>query len=578
MTSLPTIPPNTGTQPLAASYARKSTRDTEGIDAQHLAAAHRAQKHAFRIPAGSAFHFEDDDTAGTTRRRKGFDRLLDLVTNGEAPFKRVYVKDKTRLGRWRDPRYHTYLEVLFEQHGVTICYGEDEHAPIDYENADPGEFLGRHLKGQIDNIMASEERLRLARRVAGGMRKRVADGYYPGSRAPYATRRSLINKHTGRVELAEIPFGSSVQRQACHIGLTWATDGTVQVVRRIFDLAEQGHSMRGIARRLNEEGIPSPLAVRHAEEATRPWLGSTVYDILRNPIYCGDLLWGRTTRGHLGAPVDARTADLENGKEPLIAIDFMCDPPIRREQWFAVQTPLEDNRAVRRSRASRPDYLLTGLLRCASCGAPLHGFTKRRSRGYRRYYRHDCKGRAEIRPQVLACEAKNRYVLAEELESAVRTTFEHVLSDGRIADLTRQELARHFEQGHSEERQARLREARSAAEAVEREYLQAGRRAARAKTDVEQAMFDQVVAEIEGGLRVLKLEVEALEQELVHATRAQERVPLSLSACEDLIAALERASPAERKRLLAEVVEQVRLDLRTTPDGVDQAEVLVRSL
>lgn len=596
---LPTTLPR---ERLAATYARQSKKNAEGLVAQFLAAKQRAEEDGFHIPDRPGFHFGDDDTTGVATDRQAFDALKAIVVSGDAPFSRLYIKDATRFTRVPDPRWGTFYELLFEQHGVQICYVEDKDGPIDYANADPSDFLGRHLKKQLDSIVASEERLRLIRRVTGGMRARVLNGFFPGGIAPYGLKRVLVNRLTGHVEVAEIPFGTTIRRPDCHFRLEWATDGTVACVKKIFHLYEQGWSMRRIAAQLNADGIPSRRARQRggaagtydggvpgpeAEEGESApescggadrWKAKAIRDILTNPIYCGDLVWGRGTRGRFGDPVDVRSAKIEGGKEALIAIDFVPNAPITREQWRAIQSSRDGNSGTANRRASRPEYLLTGLVYCTNCGVKFHGHTNPASRAKRRYYRHNYFGAEETRPHVQQCPARNHYVPAEALEAAARAAFEHVLSDDRLARLTREELERRIASAASLERQRELRESQQAIEQLKQLYLNAGRRAARATDDAERAMFEEVVAEIGGELKNRELEASALEQDVVWAMRARERQTRSAAECADLLAAVSQARPEEQKRLLASVVERVRVSFSGSRDVPDEAEIVVRSL
>lgn len=568
----------------AASYGRKSTRDKEGLNAQFLANQQKAASEGYQIPASSDFRFEDDETVGTTKKRQGFDRLFRLVKSGRAPFKRLYVKDKTRLGRWSDPRYHTWLEMTFELHGVQIRYCDDPDGPIDYTSTNPNEVLGRHLTDQVKNASAASERAQLTRRVTGGLRKRVHDGYYPGARAPYGTRRVLVNKLTRRIEPQELPHYGTIRRTDCHFGLMWATDGTVQVVRRIFALAQQGLSLRRIADHLNEAGLPSPLQVRGEMPATlarlrargieeapdRPWIADTIREILGNPIYCGDLVWGRTTRAQHGPAVDVQRANIEEGKQAVIALGFLPKPPVSRARWLAVQSMLEGNAdSACGRRASSPEYPLTGFLRCRGCNAAFTGNTNEQDV---RYYRHDQRGETERRAHVRACPARRRYIPALALERIVYQTFEHVLEDDRLGKLAEEAIAEHLEEGASAERQEQIRAVAEEVDALERQFRAAGRRALNPRNETEEAMFNQLVDEIGGQLRARQLLFQELQGDLTLAAQAKAQQRHVGGGRLDLLKAFRRATSEERKLLLGEVVERVLID------GVaNEAEVIVRA-
>jgi hypothetical protein len=75
-----------------------------------------------------------------------------------------------------------------------------------------------------------------------------------------------------------------------------------QVVRRIFDLAEQGFAPIQIAKTLNDEGVPSPHEykkqnglLKHRDgQRKKFWSGSTVSNLIHDIQYTGKLIYGKT--------------------------------------------------------------------------------------------------------------------------------------------------------------------------------------------------------------------------------------------------------------------------------------------
>ena len=65
------------------------------------------------------------------------------------------------------------------------------------------------------------------------------------------------------------------------------------VVRRIFGLCADGHGYSRIAKLLNAERAPAP---RPQQGRPSGWSPSTVHEILKRPIYRGELIWNRTRK------------------------------------------------------------------------------------------------------------------------------------------------------------------------------------------------------------------------------------------------------------------------------------------
>lgn len=542
---------------VAASYARKSNDDDDGLKSQHMVNEQRAAKDDYVIPRSLDFRFDDDDTTGVSKRRKGFDRLLQVITSGEAKFDRVYVKDRTRLGRWSDPRFGFYLEVLCEEHGVKIVYSENKEHP-DFGGEHSPEMIGLFLKECVNGVVASEERERLITRVTGGMRYWVLRGFYPGGSAPYGMVRWLADESSGAL-LERIPEGQAVRKSGCRYKLAWEDGPTREVIREIFRSVEAGQSLASVARHLNERDTPTP-------SGRGSWAGESVRRIARNPIYCGDLVWGRTTRD--GEPVNQENAEL-NGSNAILVPDFVPDAPVSRAQWQDVQDILDGNRERwKQRRASAPDYLLSGMIACSDCGAGYHGHTSTKKwKNRRRYYRH-----GEV-VDGADCDGLNRYLRAEVIEEKVIDTVSHVLEDGRIQELTEQALQERLAHASSEDHEARISETRKqisryedAVRRLKREIALSESETERKISQEEASRFGREADHLRHQLADLTAEQEQLE------TLARQRASL-VDRADDLLQVLQTAAVSDRKEVIAAVVYEVLID-----PAVTKATVTVRAL
>ena len=164
------------------------------------------------------------------------------------------------------------------------------------------------------------------------MREAASRGFWVSSRTPYGYRRVMVQD--GTKERPKLQ----------------PDDVAAPVVRRIFDMAENGIGMLDIARAINDEKIPSATGKICSNNA--------VNFILRNEVYTGALVWG------------ARAKDEAS--------------PVRVEEAFPAIVSKDQFRRVNsrmRSRASKTthprrtasSYLLSGLVRCYRCETLLSG-------------------------------------------------------------------------------------------------------------------------------------------------------------------------------------------------------------
>lgn len=181
----------------------------------------------------------------------------------------------------------------------------------------------------------------------------IQDGHFRGGMIPYGYRL----EYTGRANKKNQPVHDLV-----------IDPFTSENVKLIFSLvSSQGYGANRIAMYLNERNILPRTANAH-------WHASSIRAILRNPIYIGIM--------RMGACCSERS--------------FAQYRIISDEQYEAVQKIMLErslSHTLTRSIPYRTDnaYLLTGLLRCGSCGSRLCGATMSSKRAsaqcHRRYYR-----------------------------------------------------------------------------------------------------------------------------------------------------------------------------------------------
>jgi len=203
------------------------------------------------------------------------------------------------------------------------------------------------ITGTIKSLFDARTRKDLAQRVRRGHRGSVAQGRSPSGVA-FGYRR-----------VAQLDAKGEPIR-----GLREVDPDTSTIVQRIFRDYAEGRSARQIAGDLNAEGIPAPRG--------GIWRASTIaghrrdgMSILANPIYIGQLLYGRTE-----SVTDPRTrkramrrgrGEVASGEAPHLRI-------IDDALWQAVQEQLEARSTGPAHRQRRPRHLLSRLGQCGVCG------------------------------------------------------------------------------------------------------------------------------------------------------------------------------------------------------------------
>jgi site-specific DNA recombinase len=226
------------------------------------------------------------------------------------------------------------------------------------EPFDTATAMGRMLV-QMLGMFAQFERDTIIDRVIAGMERKAAAGKWKGGRRPFGYQ---VNSAT-----------STLVPDPAEAG----------VVRLAFDLyTRDRHGARTIASALNDRG--------HRTTTGGTWSAHQVVRVLSNRVYLGELTFrGITTT--------------------------RCHPPIIENGTFADAQRILAARGEDYSKraANGSDYLLTGLMRCPSCGKAMIGT---RAHGRSRVYRYyTCFTR--LRYEAARCDAAR--LDADAVEDAV---------------------------------------------------------------------------------------------------------------------------------------------------------------
>jgi len=219
-----------------------------------------AKTHGFSIVR----EYVDDGYSGTNYNRPAFEQMRKDIEAGQINL--VITKDLSRLGR-------NYIasgeltEVYFPMHRVRLIAVNDGYDSQDGED-DMAPF--RHV---MNELYARD----ISRKIRTALRAKVQNGQYIGSFAPYGYQKSPANKN-----------------------LLIPDETAAPIVRRIFREAAEGIPTRRIAQALTAERIPIPLDHRNLRQGKpsegRPWTPSGICKLLRNPVYLGHTVQGKSEK------------------------------------------------------------------------------------------------------------------------------------------------------------------------------------------------------------------------------------------------------------------------------------------
>jgi site-specific DNA recombinase len=238
-------------------------------------------------------------------------------------FDELVVFQIDRLGR--DAADLLTLRRELKRHGVRL------HTVVEGQ---PDDFVyGVH------SLLSQQVRLEFLRKTAAGIDRAAREGRFLGGIVGYGYRVE------GERQLARIVPDDR---------LVWSDQTAVDIVRRIYHhIGCEGWSCRQVADELNALGVPTGY-VREGrgvrEKHTRGvWYAGGIRNLVVNPLYRGELLFGRRTE--------------KVGRE---VISASIEPLVSAELWEATQKTLGRNRLCAKN--TRRVYLLRGVVRCSACG------------------------------------------------------------------------------------------------------------------------------------------------------------------------------------------------------------------
>ena len=185
------------------------------------------------------------------------------------------------------------------------------------------------------------------------------------------------------------------------------------VIEKIFRYYERGDGCFKVAERLNEEGIMTP--------GGRLWSLTKIHRIIRNPAYCGDVVYGQREQGY-APPSDedplARRKQTRRQSDPeAIAVCRDAHAAIvERERWTKLQETMERRRGMP-GRVGHA-HLLTGLLKC-KCGSAMGIKTNHVGVRYYRCLAKYTKGKHLCDQKYIRADILERHVV-ERLKSDIR--------------------------------------------------------------------------------------------------------------------------------------------------------------
>lgn len=279
--------------------------------------------------------YEDDGFSGTHFNRPGIQKLLNDAKSNKIDC--IIVKDISRFGR-DYLEVGSYLEQIFPFLGIRFISINDHYDSNNYQYNSPD--LNVNFKMLLYDLYSKD----LSQKVRTSL---------------------LAKKDLGQFINGNVPFGYDKCKNDRHMLVICQDEAAI--IRQIFYFARQGMTSSQIAKKLNTENVPTPIEfkIKKGQTSRTPkggrfyWSSNSIYHILRNPVYTGDMEYNKTEKECVGG------RNILKPKTDWKIIKNHHVPIITREVFENVQNCISANCKKRKPAEKR--HALTGKLICGCC-------------------------------------------------------------------------------------------------------------------------------------------------------------------------------------------------------------------
>ena len=344
----------------------------------------------------------DDGLSGTDDTRKDFMRMISDIEDGKVNC--VMCKTLSRAFRnYSDQGY--YLEYYFQQKKVRFISTGDPKIDT-YKNPEAITGLEVPITGLMNDRYAAKTSNDVRRTFDHKRRK----GEFIGAFAPYGYLKDPKDRNKLIIDEEIVP----IKRDILH----W--------------FIRDGMSLTGIAKRLNDLGIPNPSAYKRSKgyAYTNPnsdkcdglWVSSSIRNILTDKMNLGHMVQGK--QRVVSYKVHDRIATPE---DEWFIKENTHEATYTQEEYDNVQRLLQ--RDTRTPEGSRKVYMFAGFIRCADCKKALG----RKSAKHIAYYA--CRTYMEKSKERCTKHSIREDVLTDLVLTAIQTQI--MLLDG-LTDMVEQ--------------------------------------------------------------------------------------------------------------------------------------------
>ena len=329
-----------------AGYCRISVdveadRDNTSIENQKSIISDYVEKH---FPGSELTFYVDRDRSGYTfEQRESYQQMRPRLMLGDYDI--LIVKDLSRFSR-RNSRGLVELEDLRDAGVRIIAIGDS----IDYPTHD--DWTNIRLRFLLNEMPVTDS----SQKVKSVIQRRQQDGKW----------------------VCSVPYGYVITN---HKTMTYEVDeAAAAVVRKIFDLYNDGWGYKRIANYLTDQGIPTPRMTEKARieadgtpcklKARPEWSIITVSGILQNDFYIGTLRQGKYRRRGINGK------DFKQKDDDHIVFEKHHEAIVNYRTFAYTQEQMKKRTTSAYRGVGKYHNPYSGFLYCGDCGSPMFAMSR----------------------------------------------------------------------------------------------------------------------------------------------------------------------------------------------------------
>lgn len=292
--------------------------------------------------------FCDEGKSGKSDKRPEFMKMLSKIKTNEDGVRYVLV---FKLSRFARNAADTLKNLqLMQDHGVDlICIKE---------GLDSSTAVGK-LMVTVMSAVAEMELENIHTQTMAGRKQKAKEGKWNGGFAPYG-----YTLEGGNLKVVE---------------------NEATTVRYIFKLfTEDNLGPMKVSKRLNAEGIKKVVRQNGKYDV---FTTDFIKDILDNPVYMGKIAYGRRKTEKVNGEHGKTRVVKQKDESNIILVDGIHEAIVSEEVWNTAHSKRLEMGTKKEKLEQEHQYVLSGLVKCPSCGRSLYGVPNRKKKADGTYYK-----------------------------------------------------------------------------------------------------------------------------------------------------------------------------------------------